>query len=101
LATIYALDTPAGGKVSRSLLRGKDAFVFIESQAHRGWMGRNLGLHNQLFSHTTLLAAAVPVYRLDRPCALDRLDEVACLVEAAHSRQTETITGIAKFARGC
>lgn len=85
LAAIYALDTPAGDKVGRSLLRGKSAFVFLESQAHRGWMGRNLGLHNQLFGHIAMLAAAVPVYRLDRRCALDRMDEVACLVEAAHN----------------
>lgn len=85
LAAIYALDTPAGDKVGRSLLRGKNAFVFLESQAHRGWMGRNLGLHNQLFGHIAMLASAVPVYRLDRTCALDRMDEVVCLVEAAHN----------------
>jgi hypothetical protein len=85
LAAIYALDTPAGDRVGRSLLRGKNAFVFLESQAHRGWMGRNLGLHNQLFGHIAMLAASVPVYRLHRTCALDRMDEVACLVEAAHS----------------
>jgi len=85
LAAIYALDAPAGDKMGRSLLRGKNAFAFLESQAHRGWMGRNLGLHNQLFGHIAMLAAAVPVYRLDRARALDRLDEVACLVEATHN----------------
>jgi hypothetical protein len=85
LGAIYALDTPTGDQLSRSLLRGKNAFVFIESQAHRGWMGRNLGLREQLFGHIAMLAATVPVYRLDRPCALDRVNEVACLVEAAHS----------------
>ena len=84
LGAIYALDTPAGDRASRSPLWGKDAFVFIESQAHRGWMGRNLGLHEQLFGHIALLAATVPVYRLDRPYALDRVDEVACLVESEH-----------------
>jgi hypothetical protein len=83
LAAIYALNTPAGDRVRRSPLRGKSAFVFLESQAHRGWMGRNLGLHNQLFGHIATLAAAVPVYRLDRPYALDRMDEIACLLEAA------------------
>lgn len=84
LAAIYALDTPIGDRASRSLLRGKNAFAFIESQAHRGWMGRKLGLGGQLFGHIAMLAATVPVYRLERPCALDRVDEVACLVEAAH-----------------
>jgi hypothetical protein len=84
LGAIYALDTPAGDQVGRSLLRGKDAFAFIESQAHRRWMSRNLGLGEQLFGHIAMLAATVPVYRLHRPCALDRVDEVACLVEAAH-----------------
>jgi hypothetical protein len=85
LGAIYALDTPSGDQASRSIVRGKNAFVFIESQAHRGWMGRNLGLCEQLFGHVAMLAATVPVYRLDRPCALDRLNEVACLVEAAHN----------------
>lgn len=85
LGAIYALDTPAGDRVSRSSLWGKDAFVFIESQAHRGWMSRNLGLHEQLFGHIAILAATVPIYRLDRPSALDRVDEVACLVESAHN----------------
>lgn len=84
LGAIYALDKPAGGRVTRSPLKGKDAFVFIESQAHRGWMGRNLGLHKQLFGHIAILAATVPVYRLDRPCDLDRLNEAACLVESEH-----------------
>ena len=85
LTAIYSLDTPAGDKVGRSLLQGKSAFVFLEGQAHRGWMARNLGLHSQLFGHIAMLAAAVPVYRLDRTWALDRIDEVACLVEAAHN----------------
>jgi hypothetical protein len=85
LGAIYALDRPAGDRASRSIVRGKNAFVFVESQAHRGWMGRNLGLGAQLFSHAATLAATVPVYRLDRPCDLNRVDEVACLVEAAHS----------------
>lgn len=85
LAAIYALDTPAGDNLGRSLLKGRNAFAFVENQAHRGWMGRNLGLHNQLFGHIAMLATAVPIYRLDRPCALDRVDEVACLVEAAHN----------------
>jgi hypothetical protein len=103
LSAIYALDTPAGDKINRSPLRGKDAFVFVESQAHRGWMGRSLGLCNQLFVHVAVLAAAVPVYRLDRPCALDRVDEVACMVEAAHNavrtpEGTRTMPGAAQFA---
>jgi hypothetical protein len=85
LGAIYALDMPVGEQASRSLLRGKNAFAFIESQAHRGWMGRKLGLGGQLFGHIAMLAATVPVYRLDRPCALDRVDETACLVEAAHN----------------
>jgi len=85
LGAIYALDTPAGDRARRSPLWGKDAFVFIESQAHRGWMGRNLGLHQQLFGHIAILAAKVPVYRLDRPCDLDRLDEVARLIESEHN----------------
>ncbi len=85
LGAVYALDTPGGDQVSRSPLRGKDAFAFIENQAHRGWMGHNLGLHNQLFRHIATVAATVPIYRLDRPRALDRLGEVARLVESAHS----------------
>ncbi len=85
LGAIYALDTPAGDQASRSQLRGKNAFVFIEGQAHRGWMGRRLGLGEQLFGQIAMLAATVPVYRLDRPCALDRVDEVASLVESAHN----------------
>jgi hypothetical protein len=85
LGAIYALDTPPGDRASRSIVRGKNAFVFIESQAHRGWMGRNLGLCEQLFGHVAMLAATVPVYRLDRPSALDRVDEVASLVEVAHN----------------
>lgn len=85
LGAIYALDTPAGDRAGRSPLWGRDAFVFIESQAHRGWMGRNLGLHEQLFGHIAILAATVPVYRLDRPSDLDRVDEVACLVESEHN----------------
>ncbi|HEX5234718.1 MAG TPA: hypothetical protein VFW25_05240 [Silvibacterium sp.] len=85
LGAIYALDAPAGERASRFLLRGKNAFAFIESQAHRGWMGRKLGLGGQLFGHIASLAATVPVYRLDRPCALDRVDEIACLVEAEHN----------------
>jgi hypothetical protein len=88
LGAIYALDKPAGDRASRSPLWGKDAFVFIESQAHRGWMGRNLGLHDQLFGHIAILAAKVPVYRLDRPCDLNRVDEVACLVESEHNART-------------
>jgi hypothetical protein len=88
LGAIYALDKPAGDRASRSPLWGKDAFVFIESQAHRGWMGRNLGLHEQLFGHIAILAAKVPVYRLDRPCDLNRVDEVACLVESEHNART-------------
>jgi hypothetical protein len=95
LAAIYALDTPVGDKVGRSLMRGKNAFVFLESQAHRGWMGRNLGLHHQLFGHIAMLAAAVPVFRLDRMCALDRMDEVICLVEAAHN-----VVCMPNYARG-
>jgi hypothetical protein len=86
LGAIYALETPSGDQASRSLLPGRDAFVFVESQAHRGWMGRNLGLCEQLFRHIAMLAATVPVYRLNRPCDLGRVDEVACLVEAAHNR---------------
>src|SRR6185312_956473 len=82
---IYALDAPAGDQARRSRMPGKDAFVFIESQAHRGWMGRNLGLHEQLFGHITNLAATMPVYRLERPCDLDRVDEVASLVESEHN----------------
>jgi hypothetical protein len=105
LTAIYALDTPTGDKVNRSLLRGKNTFVFVESQAHRGWMGRNLGLHNQLFGHIAMLAAAVPVYRLDRPCALDRVDEVACLVEAAHNAvcmpARRELCECPQIARGC
>lgn len=85
LGAIYALDTPAGDRVSRSPFWGKDAFIFIESQAHRGWMGRNLGLHGQLFGHIATLATTVPVYRLDRPCDLDRVGEVACLIESEHN----------------
>lgn len=85
LAAIYALNTPAGDSVRRSLHGGISAFAFVESQAHRGWMCRNIGLHNQLFGHIAALAAAVPVYRLDRPCALDRMDEVARFLEAAHN----------------
>lgn len=85
LGTIYALDTPSGDQASRSLLSPRDAFVFIESQAHRGWMGRNLGLCEQVFGHIVMLATAVPVYRLDRPCSLERVDEAACLVEVAHN----------------
>ena len=85
LGAIYALDTPAGDRARRSPLWGKDAFVFIESQAHRGWMGRDLGLHEQLFGHIAILAAKVPIYRLNRPCGLDRVDEVACLVESEHN----------------
>lgn len=85
LGAIYALSTPSGDQPSRSLLQSKNAFVFIESQAHRGWMGRNLGLCEQLFGHIAMLAATVPVYRLDRPCDLDRVDEVARLVETAHN----------------
>lgn len=85
LGAIYALDTPAGDQASRSVLRGKSAFAFIESQAHRGWMGRKLGLGGQLFGHIAMLAATVPVYRLDRPYALDRVDEIACLVESEHN----------------
>jgi hypothetical protein len=105
MEAIYALDMPAGDKVGRSLLRGKNAFVFLESQAHRGWMGRNLGLHNQLFGHIAMLAAAVPVYHLDRTCALDRIDEVACLVEAAHNAVCipaglELCRGTTQFERG-
>jgi hypothetical protein len=100
LGAIYALDTPSGDQVSRSLLRGKSTFVFIESQAHRGWMGRNLGLCEQLFGHIAMLATTVPVYRLDRPCALDRVDEVACLVEAAHNAGLHAHrTGIASGTR--
>ena len=72
-------------KPSRSVLRGKNAFAFIESQAHRGWMGRKLGLGGQLFGHIAMLAATVPVYRLARPYALDRVDEIACLVESEHN----------------
>jgi hypothetical protein len=85
MGAIYALDRPEGDQASRTRIRGKEAFSFIESQAHRGWMGRNLGLCEQLFGHITILAGSVPVYRLDRPCDLDRVDEVACLVEAAHT----------------
>lgn len=85
LGAIYAMETPAGDKASRSLLRGKNAFVFIESQAHRAWMGRNLGLGKQVFGHIATLAATVPVYRLERPCDLSRVNEVASMVEAAHN----------------
>jgi len=85
LGAIYALDAPAGDRARRSRMPGKDAFIFIESQAHRGWMGRNLGLHEQLFGHIAILAATMPVYRLDRPCDLDRVDEVASLVESEHN----------------
>jgi hypothetical protein len=85
LRAIYALDTPLGDHAGRSALRGKNAFAFIESQAHRGWMGRKLGLGGQLFGHIAMLAATVPVYRLHRPYALDRVDEIACLVESEHN----------------
>jgi hypothetical protein len=69
-------------------------------------MGRNLGLHNQLFGHIAMLAAAVPVYRLDRTCALDRMDEVACLLETAHNAVRmptglESCEETAEFERGC
>ena len=85
LGAIYALDAPSGDQTSRSLLSARDAFVFIESQAHRGWMGRNLGLCEQLFCHGATLAENEPVYRQDRPNSLERVDEASCLVEAAHN----------------
>jgi len=96
VAAVYALDPPSGDKVKRTLLSAKDAFIFLDSQAHRGWMGRNLGLHGQLFRHTAALAAAVPVYRLQRPCALERLDEVVELMEAAtHNGAAAEAVGVA------
>ncbi|PSH02818.1 MAG: hypothetical protein CXZ00_15460 [Acidobacteria bacterium] len=87
VAAVYALESPSGDKVERSLQKGKDAFLLLDSQAHRGWMGRNLGLHGQLFRHITALASSVPVYLLRRPRVLERLDETANLLETAHHDQ--------------
>jgi hypothetical protein len=73
--------------VEGTLLSGKDAFLFLDKETHRGWMGRHLGLHAQLFRHTSALASAVPVYRLQRPCALERLDEtINLLMNTCHHR---------------
>jgi len=94
VAAIYALDLPAGDAVERTLLTGKAAFVFLDSQTHRGGMGRELGLHVQLFRHIVALASSVPVYRLQRPSALERLDEVVDLLEvASHDRAATQAAG--------
>jgi hypothetical protein len=85
LAAAYALDLPQGDRISATSMSRRDAFLFIESQAHRVWMGRGLGLTAQIFHQLCALAAAIPVYRLERPNSLDRLDQVAALLEEAHS----------------
>lgn len=92
VAAIYALAPPEGDAVSHKQLRGKDAFVFLESQAHRAWMGRGLGLGVQLFRCIGAVAAAVPVYRLERPRSLERLDETVRLLERAHCGEQEAAT---------
>jgi hypothetical protein len=81
IAAIFALNAPSGDGVHCARLPGKDAFLFLNGQAHRRHIGRRLGFDDQLFHHAATLASAVPVYRLDRPAALERLDETAVLIE--------------------
>lgn len=84
LTAVYALDAPGGDEVIRTPLRGKEAFVFLNSQAHRAWMARDLEIHNQLFQYLTTLASSVSVYRLTRPHSLKRIGETVRLLESAH-----------------
>jgi hypothetical protein len=86
IAAIFALGTPGGDSLHCARLPGKDAFLFLNGQAHRRYIGRRLGFDSQLFHHAATLASAVPVYHLDRPAALDQLNETAVLVEAAVKR---------------
>jgi hypothetical protein len=83
LGGVFALDQPNEDSVSSVRLRASEAFVFLDSQAHRARMGRRIGAGPQIFRQICDLAAAVPVRRVTRPCDLERLQESVELVETA------------------
>ncbi len=83
LGGVFALDKPNEESVSSVRLRASEAFVFLDSQAHRARMGRRMGAGTRMFRQICALAAAIPVRRVTRPCNLERLEESAELVETA------------------
>jgi hypothetical protein len=80
LAAVYALSEHSSDRPAAIRMTTPEAFTFINSQIHRGGIGRRLGLTTELFRQACTVAAAVPVYRLDRPRELERLAEVAALL---------------------
>ena len=84
IAAIYALDTVDELAPGRRSLSGRDRFLFLAGQAHRGAVAQALGLERSLFEQLTALARAVPTYQLLRPRSLEALDPLADYLETAH-----------------
>ncbi|MBI5593081.1 MAG: hypothetical protein HY881_21655 [Deltaproteobacteria bacterium] len=84
VAVIYAIDTSHGMVMDRRPLRGKERFNFLDSQAHRSWMGRALGSHQDIFRQLAALSRAVPVYRLQRPRSLQGMEEATAFLRQMH-----------------
>lgn len=89
ITAIYGLAAPGGDRVRATPMQGKEAFAFLDSQAHRKWMGRKLGLGEQLFRQICMVASAVPAYWLERPCGVERIGEIASLLETAHAARCD------------
>lgn len=84
LAAVYLLEANDEPCEDIEPLQGAQSFAYWAQQAHRAWIGRRLGLQRRLFEQCSLLAQTVPLCRLKRPRALNRLEETICTIEARH-----------------
>jgi hypothetical protein len=80
---IYAISAESAPECRCERLPLAAAFEFLLRQVHRAKMGTRLGLGETIFRQTCALSAAAPVFRLMRPGPLDRIQEIAGLVEAS------------------
>jgi hypothetical protein len=78
---IWALEEPGGEVIACRRLALREAFAALEARVHRAKMGRLLGRGAWILRQTCLAAETIPVYRLERPRALERLAETAELIE--------------------
>ncbi|MGX1100290.1 hypothetical protein [Amorphus sp. MBR-141] len=86
LRAIVALATTPGPAPSLQPLAGAEAITTVLRNAFRPEFARCLGLTPRIFRLAAATAATVPVFRLDRPWDLDRIDPVVDLVQATWGR---------------
>ena len=84
VAAIYRLREPGTGAIEGHLLPPAQAFSFLRSQVHRSRLGLLMGYAPRSFRQVGAIASTLPVYTLQRPKDLDRLDETVAFLEQRH-----------------